>query len=345
MDRGKPLVRFTGDWDYSKILSHTPGGRGIWDGIRFTVDAVPECDYLIVLNKLPEPVEIRCPRDHIWCVIEEPYVPGLYNWISEGHQDFAHVFTHHIPRPGPKYIRSHSAIPWWVGRSYDELEAAEAPAKTKGVSMIASTLSWLPGHRKRRDLREFLTAVAPGEVDMFGRGLRYLEDKWDGLAPFRYSIAIENSNSPDYWTEKVADCFLSWTIPLYDGAPNLGDYFPAESFIQINSADKPATLATIREVLRHDRWEQRLPALAQARRLVLDKYDLFPFVAGAIRRYGSEDRQPVHVKVAAYNGTRLRNRMHYLAHRTVSRLKTGQVNGLSSAIAQTLRNLPSLLNG
>src|SRR5687768_17715451 len=51
---------------------------------------------------------------------------------------------------------------------------------------------------------------------------------------YRYSLAIENFSGPYYWTEKVIDCYLSWTMPLYFGCTNLADYFPAESFVQID---------------------------------------------------------------------------------------------------------------
>ena len=49
---------------------------------------------------------------------------------------------------------------------------------------------------------------------------------------------MENAVIPDYWTEKIADCFLAWTLPIYYGCPNLEDYFPEKSFIRID-IEKP----------------------------------------------------------------------------------------------------------
>jgi hypothetical protein len=34
------------------------------------------------------------------------------------------------------------------------------------------------------------------EFDLYGRGFCSIEDKWDGLAPYRYSLAIENFSGP-----------------------------------------------------------------------------------------------------------------------------------------------------
>ncbi|HTQ25652.1 MAG TPA: glycosyltransferase family 10 [Bryobacteraceae bacterium] len=145
-------------------------------------------------------------------------------------------------------------------------------------------------------------------MEVFGRGVRYIEDKWDALARYRYSIAIENSNSPDYWTEKIADCFLSWTLPLYDGCPNIEHYFPADSLIRIDANDHFATLARIDELLRRDEWEGRLPALQEARHRVLETHQMFPFFTRMIQNYGGNERERILVNIPAYTGALWKNR-------------------------------------
>jgi hypothetical protein len=308
-----PLVRITADWDCSNILRQTPGGRGVWESIRFTTAPVSECDYLFMFNnRRLAPLEARCPRDHVWCMIQEPYIPALFDWMIEGNEAFARVFTH-VPSADPRYVRSYPILPWRVALSYDELVRARVPDKPRGVSWISSNLTLLPGHRRRNALREFLFRNRPRDVDFFGRGIRYIENKWDALAPYRYSLAIENSNSRDYWTEKVADCFLSWTLPLYDGCPNLEDYFPADSFIRIDASDHVGTLRRIEELRRSDEWARRMPALAESRRRVLHEYQLFPAFARAIRTYGTAAREREAVRIAGYRITRWKHRWRYLA--------------------------------
>jgi hypothetical protein len=325
METGSPLVRLAAKYFFS-ILTRTPGATGVWDGIRFTVDDVEECDYLIVINNnRPMPIKVRCPRSHVWCVMQEPYVPGYHDWMIERHENFARVFTNHVPKSDPKYIRSHPALPWWVSLSYDELVALNIPDKTRGISYIASNLNWLPGHRKRNALRQFLLQAAPGKVDIFGRGVRPLDNKWDGLAPYRYSIVIENSNGPDYWTEKIADCFLAWTLPLYDGCPNLEDYFPADSFIRIDGSDPHAVLATVNGALRSDEWERRLPAIQEARCRVLQEYGMFPSLARLIRSYGSDDRERSSIEIPAYPGMHCKNKLRYTAHRFRERIRNREL--------------------
>jgi len=315
MNVASPLVRLAADYDCSHLMAQTPGKKGLWDGIRFTLDDVVDCDYFVMLNNRRwESVRVRCPREHVWCLIQEPYVPGIFDWLIENNKQFARVFTHYIPVPERRYVRSQPAISWQIDLSYDDLVAMSIPRKRKAISCVASDKVWLPGQRKRNALREFLMQVAPDKVDVFGRGIRFIESKWTGIAPYRYSIAVENSVSRDYWTEKISECFLSWTIPLYDGCPNIEEYFPADSFIRIDAADQRATLARIDQLLQHDEWERRLPALQEARRRVLEMYHLFPVLVQAIRAYGSNSSEPTLTTIPGYTGMSIRNRMRYYGY-------------------------------
>jgi hypothetical protein len=122
------------------------------------------------------------------------------------------------------------------------------------------------------------------EFDLFGLGFAPIKDKWDGLAPYQYSFAVENFRNPYYWSEKIADCFLAWTMPIYDGCSRISEYFPAESFIQIDINDPGAAVAKIREAISSDLWYRNLDAINEARKLVLNRHQLFPFCAREIRR-------------------------------------------------------------
>lgn len=50
-----------------------------------------------------------------------------------------------------------------------------------------------------------------------------------------FEFAIENSNNlKGYITEKIFDPFFSNTIPIYSGSPNISDYIPDDSFINVD---------------------------------------------------------------------------------------------------------------
>lgn len=276
------LVRIVKDCDWPDLLRQTPDQKGVWDGIRFTLDDVQECDYLLMLNnRMKVETTVTCPPEHIWALMQEPYEKGFSDWVVEGHDLFARVLTHHIPTNGVKYVASHPAIPWHVNRTFDQLISCPIPEKIKGLSWIIGDARDLPGHLLRWSFLENIEK-ARLPIDLYGKKIRYLEDKWDGLAPYRYSLAIENNSGPHMWTEKLADCFLTWTLPFYYGCMNIEDYFPEGSFLRIDITKPEASLEKIRAVMAEDSWEKHLPALEEARRLILHKYQIFPYIASLI---------------------------------------------------------------
>ncbi|MBN1841173.1 MAG: hypothetical protein JW883_02690 [Deltaproteobacteria bacterium] len=224
----------------------------------------------------------------------------MTDWMVEKHEPYSKVFTHHPASFDSKYVTSHPGIPWHVDRSFDALVSSPMPKKTKDLSWIVGDAMELPGHKKRWAFLEYIRRQSSFEIDLYGRAVKFIEDKWDGLAPYRFSLAIENTRGPDYWTEKVADCFLSWTVPFYYGCTNLTDYFPKESFIEID-IDRPLTsLEKIKASVDNGAWLNRVPALEEARRLVLHKYQLFPHLVGLIHTYGYQNASKVALKIPTY---------------------------------------------
>jgi hypothetical protein len=53
----------------------------------------------------------------------------------------------------------------------------------------------------------------------------------------QYGIAIENFSHRGYFTEKILDCFLMKTVPIYWGCSNIGDYFNTNGIIQFENVD------------------------------------------------------------------------------------------------------------
>jgi hypothetical protein len=276
------LVRIVKDWDWPDLKRQTPGGTGVWDGIQFTLDDVEECDYLIMLNnRMNKTTKAMCPEDNIWVIMQEPYEKGFMDWVIEGHEHFAKVLTHHPLSKDPKYISSQPALPWHVNRTFDQLISCPIPQKTRGLSGIVGDAMDLPGHINRWKFIESLK-MSGVPIDLFGKGTNFLEEKWDGLAPYRYSLALENNSGPDLWTEKLADCFLTWTLPFYYGCTNLEDYFPEGSFVRIDITKPEESINKIRSFIAADEWKKHISALNEARNLVLHRYQLFPYLSRLI---------------------------------------------------------------
>ena len=53
----------------------------------------------------------------------------------------------------------------------------------------------------------------------------------------QFGVVIENTSYRGYFTEKILDCFLLKTIPIYWGCSNIGDYFDIDGIITFNNVD------------------------------------------------------------------------------------------------------------
>lgn len=254
------------------LLLQTPGGRGQWKDATFILnEEVAECDAWIVYEGLFGQETTRCPANQVMLITGEPsdiriYEPG---WL----RSFDRVRTVQPDITHPRRAVGHTALPWYLGPGYDQLSSGDFPAKTDDISVICSNKAMIGGHRRRLRFVEQLLELSP--MPRFGRGFRDLPDKWEGLAPFRYSVAVENSRHDHYWTEKIADCFLAGTVPIYWGAPNIRDYFPADAMIVIDTLDPVEVARIIKTEATPEAYQRRLPALREAKRRVLEEYNLF----------------------------------------------------------------------
>ena len=52
-----------------------------------------------------------------------------------------------------------------------------------------------------------------------------------------FSLVIENTNHHNYFTEKISDCMIMKTIPVYWGCSNIEKYYNIEGIIKIESDD------------------------------------------------------------------------------------------------------------
>jgi len=97
-------------------------------------------------------------------------------------------------------------------------------------SLISSAKRSQPGHRLRHAVVDWARATC-ADIDVMGMGYSPFADKAEGLAPYRYSVVIENVREPGYFSEKLVDALLCGTVPIYWGAPDIGRYFDTGAMV------------------------------------------------------------------------------------------------------------------
>lgn len=279
------------------LIKQTPGGSGEWRGYKFYInETIASCDYWVVFNSLLDRQEqANCPQSNTILITAEPISVGGYNpgFVRQ----FAKVITcqKEIKHPDVTYYLQ--SQPWHIGleqnyyhqnsanKSYDELQALNSVPKTKELSLITSDKQFSAGHRERYKFALAIKKYFGERVDLCGRGVNDFNDKWAVLAPYKYSLAIENSAYDDYITEKLYDCYLAHTFPIYYGAPNVTKYFSPDSLAIIDINDLPGSILKIEKILNDPNYYQKhLPSILQAKDQCLTDYNLFGLIVNFIER-------------------------------------------------------------
>jgi hypothetical protein len=274
----KPLVvcvsaSFAGPDELTHILRkyarHYNDDFAWFGSTAFTARPMVACDAMLIFNTPSQRIRTVCDEHNVLAFMMEPGDFDMHPWMFKGLRQYHRVYSP-IARSS-NTIPSHGFLGWMDDHSYPLLKQLAAPSKTKHMSCIASGLNSLAGHRLRNQFIARIRQEIP-EVEFFGRESNFIPQKSDGLLPFRYSIAIENSALPHYFTEKINDCFLAYTVPVYHGCTNIADYYPEKSFISIDINNPLSALETIRRIMTDDDWASRMDAVKEARELVLEKY-------------------------------------------------------------------------
>lgn len=213
------------------------------------------------------------PRNRRIAVLTESPIDACYQRIDEVMRRFPIIFTHQrdLLARGEPFLPLMFGTNWLGIRDDEATEAVlnQHPQKTAMVSFIGSLEH--PNHgayRFRREIAEY--ALQRGDVECFGKGIRPVAGKRDALAPFRFSIAMENAAADHYFSEKLIDCLLLETIPVYYGCAGIGELFDPRGLLCFNSREE---LGEILDSLTAERYEQMRPyALANKQKAIAERW-------------------------------------------------------------------------
>ncbi|MEA5618837.1 glycosyltransferase family 10 [Cronbergia sp. UHCC 0137] len=300
-----------GDW----LWQQTPNQLGIWGNIQMQALA-ENPDFLLMYQfdfpqpSLPVPwfkkfrqkqqkSELNLdsllrsvPKERIIYLLREPPLDEIvsvntYNYQQaknccgyiSGPDDFA---------PTPDYM---PAI-WYHGNSFRELNEMPPPEKIAPCSWITSGINRTANHNQRLNFLESLQSRGI-KFDLYGRNLPLwaktcgqLGNKWHGMAPYYYNLAIENyADNSWYVSEKLWDSLLAWCLPIYYGGTAADKLLPPGSFLRLPSLDEKG-IAYIQEITANpDAWHNAKDKIAEARQIILHKLNLLNWLSDFVGEF------------------------------------------------------------
>ena len=275
----------------------TPNNDYVWGATHFSFNNEKGCSWLCVFGEPPNDWQTTVPRHRRIVIIAEPKTIGYYpsNYLNQ----FGIVIS---PYQKPalyrgQWHRSPPYIEWQYGlkrtqqvqqgtpqyRQWHEIKATKK--KTKLISVICSGKTHNRSQVQRLRFVEALKKEFGTHIDSYGRDDNFVADKADALDPYRYHIALENNQDKHFWTEKLADCYLSESYPIYAGCPNAHDYFPRQSYAPIDIFNIPQAIQQVKDIIASNLYEKNRAHILEAKRRVMEEHQLFPAVARIIHAH------------------------------------------------------------
>lgn len=167
-------------------------------------------------------------KNYGWLLESHAITKDLLDYLRKGTEEkiknFEAIFTHNkeLIELNDKFKFLHP-IGYWV----DNISNLK---KTKLISMVTSDKRHTTVAKKRYKFAK----KNINKIDVFGNGFHSISNKEIGLNSYYFSVVFENDITPDYFSEKLLDCFATKTIPIYYGCKNISKYFDIKGIIDFH---------------------------------------------------------------------------------------------------------------
>lgn len=162
-------------------------------------------------------------------IIEPPNIDrNQYNFAIKNYHKFEKIFTYDVEllRISDKF----EFVP--IGGCWLKKEDRKIYEKNKLVCSIVS-------HKKGNNLynlRHEILQKFPS-IDRFGSAYSPFNSKIEILKNYMFCVVVENQKMDFLFTEKIIDCFLSGTVPIYLGCPSISKFFDSNGILEFDNLD------------------------------------------------------------------------------------------------------------
>lgn len=289
------------------IQRQFPNNKFIWGNNCFYINKdIEKCDYWVVIDNLLNTEKVICSVKNTLLITGEP--PLLKKYNKSFVKQFGAILTCHRMINHPNIIISQQGLPWMAGAKYikeknewdlnnfishNDFKLNNLPNKLNKIAVITSNKAHSKGHRERLNFILKLKNEMKEKVDIFGNGFASVEDKYEILKKYKYALVIENCSYPNYWTEKLADAFLSNTYPIYYGCSNINKYFSKDALTIINIKNVESSIKKIQYILNNNLYTESFDAILSAKDLVLEKYNIFNVISEIVEKQSCQTQEGV----------------------------------------------------
>jgi hypothetical protein len=163
----------------------------------------------------------------------------------------------------------------WLHESYRNIWSKTT---NKLCSLILSNKKITSGHKLRHVVAGFIKKFNINTIDIYGGSFIQLpftttkayqvdhspthisNKKIVALKDYMFSIVIENCKEDYYFTEKLIDCFLTGTVPIYYGCPSIAKFFNEKGILSFSN---PKECFDIIKTLTKEKYDEMEPFIKE----------------------------------------------------------------------------------
>jgi hypothetical protein len=162
----------------------------------------------------------------IYLQVEPDVVTASRSFLLQNWRFYTHIITYDdvVLSRCPNAVKYVFATCWIPHKDYDNIDIS---LKKFQISSLVGSKSFAPGHNMRHELymRQKELHHFPLTIYISTHGTPLLNisnnvplpngDKMSLFKEFQFSIVIENVSQNTWFTEKLIDCLITKTIPIY----------------------------------------------------------------------------------------------------------------------------------
>jgi hypothetical protein len=231
-------------------------------------------DFLVVINKP------NCEYNPSNTIVYrmEPYIQSnnFYNdWIHHPKSEFMYFLEHDEFRNNTE---------WWLSGPINNVTITICKY-FDNISTVVSSQYDMVGHKFRIDFIKYFQEHSKIAIDVFGyenkfdlqnyKGPLPQRKKNQGIFPYMYTLAVENCDITNYFTEKLYDAIIGECLCFYWGCNNVEEFINPQAFIRLDKDDFPKSLKIIEDAINNNEWYNRIDIIREEKQKIIDHFNIF----------------------------------------------------------------------
>jgi len=178
---------------------------------------------------------------------------GLHTWAIKNQNHFSCILTWGQEVldncPNSLLLPFGMSFLWETPKFYENINQSKKKVKS---FFICGEKQMVEGHKFRHKVYNTENYINTPHNWIYSCPV---EEKNNNFIDSMFHVAIENTKNTNYFTEKIIDAFLTKTIPIYRGCPNIGEFFDINGIITFDTEIE--LIGILNDLIEEDYWGRK----------------------------------------------------------------------------------------